>query len=137
MRNRRFDGDKPSFTGATKPSRPRGCGLSSKERRGAAAEREACRRYATRYLQRAAAPSRPGRIVSVERFGAFVRLDESGIEGLLPMAGLGPGYLRFDARARRISSEATGETFRPGDAITVQLADADPVRGRVAFRRVT
>ncbi len=110
--------------------------LSSKERRSAAAEREACQRYASRYLQRVSAPSMPGRIVSVERFGAFVRLDESGIEGLLPMAGLGPGYFRFDARARQISRQATGETFGPGDAITVQLADVDPVRGRVAFRRV-
>ncbi len=110
--------------------------LSSKERRSAAAEREACQRYASRYLQRVSAPSMPGRIVSVERFGAFVRLDESGIEGLLPMAGLGPGYFRFDARARQISRQATGETFGPGDAVAVQLADVDPVRGRVAFRRV-
>ncbi len=110
--------------------------LSSKERRSAAAEREACQRYASRYLQRVSAPSMPGRIVSVERYGAFIRLDESGIEGLLPMAGLGPGYFRFDARARQISRQATGETFGPGDAVTVQLADVDPVRGRVAFRRV-
>ena len=110
--------------------------LSTKERRSTAAEREACQRYASRYLQRVSAPSMPGRIVSVERFGAFVRLDESGIEGLLPMAGLGPGYFRFDARARQISRKATGETFGPGDTITVQLADVDPVRGRVAFRRV-
>jgi ribonuclease R len=110
--------------------------LSSTERRSTAAEREACQRYASRYLQRVSAPRMPGRIVAVERFGAFVRLDESGIEGLLPMAGLGRGYFRFDARARQISRQATGETFGPGDAVTVQLADVDPVRGRVAFRRV-
>ena len=110
--------------------------LSSSERRAVAAEREACQRYASRFLQRMSAASMQGRIVSVERFGAFVRLGENGIEGLLPMSGLGDGYFRFDARARQISSERTGETFRPGDAITVRLADTDPIRGRVAFRRV-
>lgn len=110
--------------------------LSSSERRAVAAEREACQRYASRFLQRMSAASMQGRIVSVERFGAFVRLGENGIEGLLPMSGLGEGYFRFDARARQISSERTGETFRPGDAITVRLADTDPIRGRVAFHRV-
>ena len=110
--------------------------LSSSERRAVAAEREACQRYASRFLQRMSAASLHGRIVSVERFGAFVRLDENGIEGLLPMSGLGEGYFRFDARTRQISSERTGETFRPGDAITVRLADTDPIRGRVAFYRV-
>lgn len=110
--------------------------LSSAERRAVAAEREACQRYASRFLQRMSTVSMQGRIVSVERFGAFVRLGENGIEGLLPMSGLGEGYFRFDARARQISSEHTGETFRPGDAITVRLADTDPIRGRVAFRRV-
>ncbi|MDE0370976.1 MAG: VacB/RNase II family 3'-5' exoribonuclease [Rhodospirillales bacterium] len=110
--------------------------LSSSERRAVAAEREACQRYASRFLQRMSAASMQGRIVSVERFGAFVRLGENGIEGLLPMSGLGDGYFRFDARARQISSERSGETFRPSDAITVRLADIDPIRGRVAFRRV-
>ncbi|MCY4002777.1 MAG: VacB/RNase II family 3'-5' exoribonuclease [Rhodospirillales bacterium] len=110
--------------------------LSSSERWAVAAEREACQRYASRFLQRMSAASMQGRIVSVERFGAFVRLGENGIEGLLPMSGLGDGYFRFDARARQISIERSGETFRPGDAITVRLADIDPIRGRVAFRRV-
>ncbi len=110
--------------------------LSRSERRAAAAEREACQRYAAFHLARTNQPVMHGRIVSVARFGAFVRLDKNGIEGLLPIASLGPEPFQFNARMQQIQSRHTSETLRPGQRISVQLAEADAVRGRVAFRRV-
>ena len=109
--------------------------LSIMERRATAAEREACQRLATRFLSRTASSAMIGDVISVEKYGAFVRLRDSGIEGLLPISALGSGYFRFNPRARRITSERSGETFSPGDTVMVSLYDADPIRGRVAFRR--
>lgn len=109
--------------------------LSIMERRATAAEREACQRLATRFLSLTARPAMTGDVISVEKYGAFVRLRNSGIEGLLPISALGSGYFRFDPRRRRITSEVSGETLCPGDTVTVALSEADPIRGRVAFRR--
>ena len=46
------------------------------------------------------------RITGVTKFGLFVRLAESGAEGLLPARALGAEYFRHDERAQALRRRA-------------------------------
>ncbi len=54
-----------------------------------AAERDAVDRFIALFLADRVGAEFPGRITSVTRFGAFVRLDETGAHGLVPISRLG------------------------------------------------
>ena len=58
------------------------------ERRAATAERDAGDRYTAAYLARQIGERLTGRITGVTRFGLFVRLSDSGGDGLVPISSL-------------------------------------------------
>ena len=68
--------------------------------------------------------------------GAFVRLDDTGAEGLVRMRDLGDEWFELDARTLRVTGEATGRTVALGDRVIVEVAGADPVRGHVDLKLV-
>ena len=49
-----------------------------------------------------------GRITGVTRFGLFVRLAETGADGLVPVSSLGDEYFIHDERAHALVGERTG-----------------------------
>ena len=63
------------------------------------------------------------------RFGAFVRLEETGADGLCPISSLGREYFTHDERAHALVGESTGGTYRLGMAVEVKLVEATPVTG--------
>jgi ribonuclease R len=112
--------------------------ITQTERRAMAAERDSTDRYVAAYMQDHVGAVFEGRITGVIKFGLFVRLKESGAEGLLPARELssmggGPEYFRHDERAQAMVGERTGTSYRLGDAITVTLAEATPVTGGLRF----
>src|SRR5690606_37523377 len=66
--------------------------ISETERRSMAAERDTTDRYLAAYLADRVGAEFTGRISGVQRFGAFVRLDETGADGLLPIREIGREY---------------------------------------------
>ena len=63
------------------------------------------------------------------RFGAFVRLDETGADGLIPIRSLGDEYFHFDREAATLMGSNSGRVIQPGQRVTVKLAEAAPVTG--------
>jgi len=63
--------------------------ISTTERRSMEAERDTTDRYLAAYLADRVGTELTGRISGIQRFGAFVRLDETGADGLLPMREIG------------------------------------------------
>ena len=59
--------------------------ISNTERRSMAAERDTVDRYLAAYLSERKGIEFTGRISGVVKFGVFVRLDETGAEGLVPV----------------------------------------------------
>ena len=57
-------------------------------------------RYLAAYLSDRVGAEFTGRISGIARFGAFVKLDETGADGLLPIRSLGAEYFHFDAEAQ-------------------------------------
>lgn len=65
----------------------------------------------------------------MQRFGLFVKLDESGADGLIPIRSVGREYFHFDADAQALVGSETGMTVGIGARVTVRLAEAVPLTG--------
>ncbi len=103
--------------------------ISETERRSMAAERDTTDRYLAAYLSERVGSEMTGRISGVQRFGAFVRLDETGADGLLPIRDIGREYFHYDPDAQTLIGSETGVQIGIGQRVTVRLAEAVPVTG--------
>ena len=107
--------------------------ISLTERKAMAAERDSTDRYVAAYMHDHVGAIFTARITGVTKFGLFVRLKDSGAEGLLPARALGLEYFRFDERALAMRGERSGTSFTMGDAVSVKLVEAAPITGGLRF----
>ena len=105
--------------------------VSDTERRSMVAERDTNDRYLAAFLSDRVGDEFTGRISGVQRFGLFVRLDETGADGLIPIRSVGREFFHFDADAQRLIGSDTGVTIGIGQRVTVRLAEAMPVTGGI------
>ena len=75
-----------------------------------------------------------GVVTGCERFGLFVMLEDTCAEGLLPVRALGERWLSYDDARMTLTEESTGETWRLGQRVMVEVAGVDVPRGRIDFR---
>ncbi len=107
--------------------------ISVAERRAMAAERETIDRLIAHYLADRVGATFPGRVSGVTGSGLFVKLDEIGADGYVPVATLGADYFHHDETQHALIGSRTGEAFRLGDRVTVKLVEALPVAGALRF----
>ena len=107
--------------------------ISMTERRAATAERDAIDRFTAAFLADRVGALFTGRISGVTRFGLFIRLDESGADGLIPASTLPDDQYEHDERAHALVGQRTGRTYRLGAAVKVMLTEADPLTGSTLF----
>ena len=107
------------------------------ERRAMAAERDAADRYVASFLAERVGAEFEGRITGVTRFGLFVRLSETGADGLVPIASLGAEYFIHDPRAHALIGERSGDVWRLGRAVEVRLKEAAPITGGLSFEMLS
>jgi ribonuclease R len=103
--------------------------ISETERRSMAAERDTSDRYLAAYLSDRVGAEFAGRISGVQKFGAFVRLDETGADGLIPIRDIGREYFHHDAAAQVLMGSETGLEIGVGQRVTVRLSEAVPLTG--------
>ncbi|KAA2313450.1 ribonuclease R [Pseudooceanicola sediminis] len=111
--------------------------ISETERRSMTAERDTTDRYLAAYLADRVGSEFTGRISGVARFGAFVRLDETGADGLIPIRSLGREFFHHDREANTLMGSESGMIIQPGQRVTVKLAEAAPVTGGIALELLT
>ncbi len=107
--------------------------ISEAERRSMAAERDTADRYLAAYLAERVGAEFDGRVSGVARFGVFVKLDETGADGLVPVRALGDEYFRHDPDAQVLEGERSGFRIGLGQRVRVKLAEAEPVTGGLAL----
>ncbi|MDX9997920.1 MAG: ribonuclease R [Phenylobacterium sp.] len=107
------------------------------ERRAMAAERDATDRYVAAFLQDRVGADFQGRITGVTRFGLFVRLTETGADGLVPVSSLGSEFFIHDDRAHALVGERTGRRWPLGMAVEVRLREATPITGGLLFEMLS
>ncbi len=103
--------------------------ISETERRSMMAERDTNDRYLAAYLSERVGNEFAGRISGIQRFGAFVRLLETGADGLIPIRTMGREYFHFDGEAQTLTGSDSGLVLGLGDEVTVRLAEAEPITG--------
>lgn len=72
-----------------------------------------------------------GTVSGVTGFGLFVQLDDIYVDGLVHITSLGNDYFHFDATKYRLTGERTGQTYRLGDRLDVQLVRVDVDEGKI------
>jgi len=107
--------------------------ISDTERRSMVAERDTTDRYLAAYLSERVGDELEGRVSGIAKFGIFVKLDDSGADGLVPMRSIGAEYFHFDREANTLMGSDTGLMIGLGQRATVRLAEAVPVTGGIAL----
>ena len=111
--------------------------ISTTERRSMMAERDTTDRYLAAYLSERMGSEFSGRISGIARFGVFVRLDDSGADGLIPIRSLGREFFHFDAETTTLTGSDTGLIIGIGQPVTVRLVEAAPVTGGIGLELLT
>jgi len=111
--------------------------ITGQERKAMAAERDATDRYVAAFLSERVGASFEGRITGVTRFGLFVRLAETGADGLIPIGNLGDEYFVHDDRSHALVGQRTGQRWRLGASVTVKLMEATPITGGLLFEMLS
>ncbi len=103
--------------------------ISSTERRSMLAERDTTDRYLAAYLKERIGMQMGGSISGIQSFGIFVKLDETGADGLVPVRSIGNEYFVFDPDRRKLKGSNSGLEITIGQRVEVQIKDAVPITG--------
>ncbi len=103
--------------------------ISDAERRSMAAERDTVDRYLAAYLSDRVGAEFSGRIAGVQRFGLFIKLDDTGADGLIPIRSVGREFFHYDETTQTLMGADTGVTLGMGQRVVVRLVEATPVTG--------
>ncbi len=120
-------------TGAEEDFAEIGDHLSTTEQRAVGAEREVFDRYAAAYLEDRVGAIVDGTISGVSRAGLFVRLNETGADGLIPMSMLPMDRYRHEPARHALVGERTGHKYHLGDPITVRLREVVGIAGQITL----
>jgi ribonuclease R len=103
--------------------------ISTTERRAAAAERDAGDRFIAAFLAKRVGEILAGRVTGVTRFGLFVRLADTGADGLVPISSLPSDFYDHDERSHALIGRRWGRTYRLGERVSVRLVQAEALTG--------
>ncbi|WP_116133013.1 ribonuclease R [Tropicimonas sp. IMCC34043] len=103
--------------------------ISQTERRSMAAERDTTDRYLAAFLSERVGTEVSGRISGIARFGVFVKLDDTGADGLVPIRSLGNEFFHFDRESQTLMGSDSGWVIGLGQRVTCRLVEAVPVTG--------
>jgi ribonuclease R len=107
--------------------------ISVTERRAMKAERETADRLIAHHLADRIGATFQGRISGVTRAGLFVRLEDTGADGLIPIRSLGSEYFNYDETRHALVGSRSGAMHRLGDVVDVRLVEAQPIAGALRF----
>jgi len=110
-----------------------GTQVSATERRAMVAERDTTDRYLAAFLSERVGSDMDGMVSGIARFGLFVKLDETGADGLVPISAIGREYFHYDGDKQTLTGEKTGQIIAAGMRARVRLAEAVPITGGLMF----
>ncbi|MGC1549019.1 MAG: ribonuclease R [Rhodanobacter sp.] len=109
---------------------------SQRERRAEEAERDVDERFKCAWMAKHVGEEFDGVVTGVTSFGLFVELEESKVSGLVHISQLSNDYYHFDPARHLLKGERTGNQFRLGDHVRVQVLRASLEDRKIDFRLV-
>ncbi len=110
--------------------------ISATERTSAESERNAVDRFTAAYLSDKIGMEFAGRISGVTRFGLFIKLKDTGADGLVPIRSLPSDFYVHDEANHSLVGKRTGRVFRLGAPVLVRILEADPITASTVFELV-
>lgn len=107
--------------------------ISVTERRAMKAERETADRLIAHFLADRIGNIFEARISGVTRAGLFVKLTDTGADGLIPIRSLGTEYFKYDETRHALVGSRSGSMHKLGDVVEVRLVEAVPLAGALRF----
>jgi ribonuclease R len=98
---------------------------SDREQRAEAAERELIKVKLLTYLSKRIGETMDAVITGVEDFGLFAQGIELPAEGLIHVDTLGDDFYRYDSATHSLAGYRSGNRYRLGDVIRVEVAHVD------------
>lgn len=111
--------------------------ISQHERRAVLAERETVDRLIASHLSQKIGSKFKGKISGVNRAGVFVRLDDTGADGFIPISTLNGDYFIHDEVSHALIGERTGITYHLGLRVDVRLVEIVPTAGAMRFEMLS
>jgi ribonuclease R len=103
--------------------------ISETERRSMLAERDTTDRYLAAFLSERVGAEFEGRVSGIAKFGLFVKLLETGADGIIPLSQLGREYWRYIERDGTLKGEDSGRVIAVGMLCKVSLVEATAITG--------
>jgi len=103
--------------------------ISETERRSMLAERDTTDRYLAAFLSERVGAEFEGRVSGIAKFGLFVKLLETGADGIIPLSQLGREYWRYNERDGTLKGEDSGRVIAVGMPCKVSLVEATAITG--------
>ncbi|MFI3279414.1 MAG: ribonuclease R [Rikenellaceae bacterium] len=110
---------------------------SEREVVAANAERASIKYKAVEFMKDRMGEEFEGHISGMKEWGIFVELDDTHIEGMIPIRELGDDYFHFDESSYTMIGRSTRETFTLGDAVKVRIKRADLGKRMLDFSLVS
>lgn len=110
--------------------------ISTTERASSEAERSSLDRFTASYLESKIGAQFEGTISGVAKFGLFVRLTETGADGLIPVRTLGRDFYVHDEQEHALIGRKTRKIYRVGARVTARVKEADMMTGSTIFELV-
>ena len=104
---------------------------SEMERRANEAERELVQWKKVRFMADKVGDEFEGYVTGVAAFGLYIELIEHFVEGMVHVSTMADDYYRFVERAHILRGENTGQVYRLGDRVRVQVIKVDMERRQV------
>ncbi|MFR9619840.1 MAG: ribonuclease R [Rikenellaceae bacterium] len=98
---------------------------SDRELVAANAERASIKYKAVEFMRDRMDEEFDGHISGMKEWGLFVEVDDTHIEGMIPVRELGDDYYTFDENSYEFIGRSTRQTFTLGDAVRVKIKSAD------------
>ena len=109
---------------------------SANERRADDASRDVEAWLKCFYMRERVGEQFSGTISGVAPFGVFVTLDALYVEGMVHVSELGVEYFQYNEALHELRGERTGQRYRLGDQIHVQVSRVDIEGRKIEFRLV-
>ena len=108
--------------------------LNSQEQKAAIAQRESIKYKQAEFLVNKIGETFKGVITSVQDFGVFIELMESGCDGMVDREALKCDNLYIDQENFCINDLNNGENYRLGDEVSVKVTNVNLSKKQVYFK---
>lgn len=104
------------------------------ERLASDAERDSIKFMQVKFMEQHIGKVFNGIISGVAEFGFWVEIPENGAEGLIKLRDLMDDTYQYDAKNHAVIGKKTGNEYRLGDEVRIQVTKADILKKQLDFK---